>query len=196
MISSTSPGTSGRPSGLNDGCVPVARLTLESELTDHRDRTNGLVSALCAPCCDGGILQGAVEREVELDVPGKTLRRRQASLLGVRDGVRDRVPAARRCLRTGPRRCDRRSPSSRGRADHVQRCLLVRSGRRIANGWRARVDGQSVLRDRKSEAAYVPPLGTDKGLSLGRDGQASLDDDLAECERLPERAIVHRRSRL
>ena len=56
------------------GKVGIARLAVLGQVTDHRDRANRLVFALQAPRGDGGVVQGAVEREVHLHVPAQTVR--------------------------------------------------------------------------------------------------------------------------
>ena len=109
VISSISPGTSGSPSALYDGRLRVARLPLEGQVADHRDRARRLIRALGAPGRDRGVVERAVEREVEPDV---VLRARAARVRPAGERAR-RARSSRRATRAGvAARSGRRSRGS------------------------------------------------------------------------------------
>ena len=135
MISSTSPGTSGSPSALYVRLLSVARLALEREVADHRDRPRRLVGALRAPGGDRGVVECAVDAEVEPDV---RLSRPAALAPPGRERRAAFQPAATRRSR---------ALSAAGRrADDGDRRPLVRGARRNAERRRARVDAEGPAR--------------------------------------------------
>ena len=63
------PGLEGQALGVVGGPRWVARLALAAHVADHRDRPGRVVVALQAPGRDGRVVDGAVERQVQLGVP-------------------------------------------------------------------------------------------------------------------------------
>ena len=79
VISSTRPGTSGRPSGSYEGSAGSDDWPEAAHVPDHRDRADAVVVALEAPGGDRRVVDGAVEREVQLHVPLRAGRRGRPS---------------------------------------------------------------------------------------------------------------------
>ena len=78
----------------------IARLPKTRHVPDHRDRSNAVIATLQAPRRDRRVVDGAVQREVELHVPLQAVDSgtapADAQVRGqlVRDRVRDHVPVA------------------------------------------------------------------------------------------------------
>ena len=114
------PGTSGRPSFVVRGQRRVARLAQAAHVADQRDRADRVVVALEAPGRDRGVVDRAVEGEVQLDVPlepvdGRARCRRSAGSAPARrrrgwrgrssgpGGVSDFGPSAQNSAMTRPK---------------------------------------------------------------------------------------------
>ena len=132
-MSSTRPGTGGRPSWLYDGRPGSLDWPETRHVPDHRDRPDGVVVALQPPGRDRGIVGGPIQGEVELDVPLETIHRRTGSPdPGVRgelvgDGVGDDIPVSGRRLglrAVGPELGERAGEVSQ--VDHVRIVRLAR----------------------------------------------------------------------
>ena len=83
----------------------------------------------------------------------------------------------------------------RGRADHIDGPPLIGMVDRVGGG-RTGIDRQAFARTRQSESAHVPPLRIDEALNLCGDRGEPCRGFLRECERLPERRIMHGRAGL
>ncbi len=107
--------------------LAIARLALEREVADHRDRPRRLVGALGSPRGDGGVVERGVEAEVEPDVlgeiPGRFVRGErgpgQRRPRPRRSRARRRSRAGRRpqpaCTRALEGSCSGDAPGSMGR---------------------------------------------------------------------------------
>ncbi len=174
-----------QPRGAVRHGVPVTGLPLEGEVTDHRDRARRLIRALCAPGRDGGVVERAVEEEVEPHVVMEASRSCAAGIERLGEGV----PADGRSVRC------RGHPSCGRRPDHRDRRVLVPGVGRDADGWRPRVDRQPSGRGRQREAVNVTPLRPDEALAL-RGNRSAARRLQRERERLPEGRVVDRRAGL
>ncbi len=157
------------------GCLRVARLAREREVADHRDRPRRLVGALCPPRDGRGIVQCAVEREVEVDV----VREVAGGGCG-----RDAVPAERRRPARGRARAG-------GGADDGEGRLLVRLVGRDAELRRPGAERRRLRRER----AHVPPLGADEALHLRRNRGDALRRDLRRARAAARTSRPRRSSR-